>query len=194
MDDLVAYLKTLGNAGEIGVTSTAIRILVPLPPKATAPELNAALRAVLSAFFDDVNHSGLYGRRLDIRYWDLPSERPARAMLAGALETEPPFVVAAAFLSGIEEDATAFANEHEVPVLAAFSEPEEVAGGSGGSDSKPAPISTADSPGAGWVFHLGSQTRALSPREEASARGLRLPTLDSARDSSCPSRPPASNP
>ncbi len=61
-DDLVAYIRRLGDSPEPGLTDTAIRIGVLLPP---------GDRAVWTDFFDGLNRDGgIYGRRIESVFLD----------------------------------------------------------------------------------------------------------------------------
>jgi mono/diheme cytochrome c family protein len=59
MDDLVAYLQTLGEVADPGLSADAITIATAVPSEIT--------RAVIEGWFRDVNASGgIYGRRLEL--------------------------------------------------------------------------------------------------------------------------------
>ena len=81
-----------------------------------------AVRAALTARFAAANEAGgIYGRRLELRFLDLPGppgER--RAAAARFLETEEVFAVAAAFLVGADAELAALFQEGEVPLVGPF--------------------------------------------------------------------------
>lgn len=71
LDDLVAFLRRLGNEPQPGLDDAAIVVgtVVPLTgPRAPAGE---AVRSVISGYFDDINaEGGLFGRRLKVEAID----------------------------------------------------------------------------------------------------------------------------
>lgn len=122
MDDLIAYLKTLGRTGDPGVSESALRLGVLLPPPGAPAGMGPAVRAALEARFGAANAAGgLYGRRLEARFLELPANPgERRAAAARFLETEGVFAVAAAFLSGADAELVALFQEKEVPLVGPF--------------------------------------------------------------------------
>jgi ABC-type branched-subunit amino acid transport system substrate-binding protein len=119
MEDLVAYLKTLGTTSDPGVGESSLRIGFLPPPLAG---MGQAVRAALQARFAAVNaEGGLYGRRLELVPLEVPgSPAERRVGLAEALARGNVFAVVAAFLVG-EDDALAVAfQEARVPLVGPF--------------------------------------------------------------------------
>jgi hypothetical protein len=115
-DDLVAYIRTLGAASDPGLTSTSIRVGVLLSPDR---EKAAAVREVMEAYAAALPE--LYGRRLELRFLDLPVEAKARAAAVQAfLDREQPFALAASSLLGAEEAIENVLEDNGVPALASF--------------------------------------------------------------------------
>ena len=120
MDDLIAYLKTLGNTADPGVTATALRVGVVLPPEAgpLAP-LGRAVRSALSARLDQVNRDGgIYDRRIEplfLAATGSPAER--RAQVAAFLEREEIFASVAAFFAGADLELAGAFEDQRVPVI-----------------------------------------------------------------------------
>jgi mono/diheme cytochrome c family protein len=115
-DDLVAYLRTLGAAPDPGLTSTAIRIGVLLSPDR---EKAAAVRDVMEAYAKALPE--LYGRRIELRFLELPDDAGARAAAVQAfLDREQPFALAASSLLGAEEAIEKVLEENGTPALASF--------------------------------------------------------------------------
>ena len=75
--DVIAYLKLLKHEPEPGITDSAVKIGVLLPPSAAFEGIRRAIGETLSAFFDEINaRGGIYGRRLVLSsmvYPDAPS-------------------------------------------------------------------------------------------------------------------------
>lgn len=119
-DDLVAYLQTLGRVTDPGLTDDMLRLGVVLSPDRARAE---AVRDVVSGVFDSINRAGgMYGRRVDIRFTQLPEDVSARrGAVMKFLETEQPFALTASSLLGAEQPLAALIEEREIPSLAAFS-------------------------------------------------------------------------
>ncbi len=121
MEDLIAYMKTLGTTSAPGVDESSLRIGF-LPPPAPLAGMGRAVRAALEARFAAANaEGGLYGRRLELVPLEVsgsPAER--RAGLAGALARGGVFAVVAAFLVGEDDALAAVFQEAQVPLVAPF--------------------------------------------------------------------------
>jgi ABC-type branched-subunit amino acid transport system substrate-binding protein len=122
MADLIAYLKTLGRSGDPGVSETSLRVGVLLPPAGAMSAMGDAVRAALTARFAAANEAGgIYGRRLELRFLELPGPSgERRAAAARFLETEEPFAVAGAFLAGADAELAALFQESAVPLVGPF--------------------------------------------------------------------------
>ncbi len=120
MADLVAYLKTLGERSDPGVSDTALRVGFLPPPPGPLEGMGKAVRAALEARFAAVNaEGGIYGRRLDLVPLDVaPGDR--RAGVAAALDRGDAFAVAAAFLTGGDDGLAAVFQEKRVPLVGPF--------------------------------------------------------------------------
>jgi len=123
LDDLVAYLKKLGEEKDQGLTETSIRVGVILAPRALLAERNNAVRAVLMAYFDRVNQrGGLYSRQIDLRFSDAPETQQERLRAARAfIEEEQLFVILAPFIAGADKEMAALAAEQAIPFIGAYS-------------------------------------------------------------------------
>ena len=67
--DLITYLKQLGKSLDPGLTETTIEVGTILPPGRRLAEMSQAVRAVLEAYFDEVNQAGgIYNRRIVLRF------------------------------------------------------------------------------------------------------------------------------
>lgn len=119
-EDLVAYLQTLGRVTDPGLTGDTLRLGVLLSPDRARAE---AVRDVVAGVFDRINDAGgMYGRRIDLRFMQLPENASARRdAVAKFLETEQPFALTASSLLGAEEPLATLIEEREIPSLAAFS-------------------------------------------------------------------------
>ena len=115
-DDLVAYLETLGTTADPGITATSIRIGVLLSPDR---EKAAAVREVMQAYAAALPE--IYGRRLELRFLDLPAGPGARAAAVQAfLAREQPFALAASSLLGAESAIETVVEESGTPAIVSF--------------------------------------------------------------------------
>jgi ABC-type branched-subunit amino acid transport system substrate-binding protein len=115
-EDLVAYLQTLGTTTDPGVAEKTIRIGVLLSPDR---EKAAAVRDVMQAYAAALPE--IYGRRLELRFLDLPADASARAAAVQAfLAKEQPFALAASSLLGAENAIETAIEDSGTPSIAAF--------------------------------------------------------------------------
>ncbi|HEY0781766.1 MAG TPA: ABC transporter substrate-binding protein, partial [Thermoanaerobaculia bacterium] len=128
---LLAYVRRLGHEPEPGVTAQALQVGVLLPEASQPPGAAAAIRAVLGAYFDDLNRTGgLYGRRLEARFEEIPAASAERAAkLREILDGEPPlFALAPSFIAGAEAETAAAVAQAQIPLIGALTpEPETAA-------------------------------------------------------------------
>lgn len=121
MDDLLAYMKVLGRPDAPGVTATAVKIGVVLPPAGPLKPMGEAVRSALAARFDHLNgEGGIYGRRIEPVFFETSLETDRRDQVAGFLEREPVFAAVAPFFAGADAELAAVFQERRVPVLGPF--------------------------------------------------------------------------
>ncbi len=123
LEDLVAYLKKVGKDHDEGLSEASIRVGVILAPRAQLAPMNAAVKAVLTAYFDEVNQrGGLYNRRVDLLFSEAPEALDERADAARTfIEGEALFALVAPFIAGADEALAALAAETALPFIGAFS-------------------------------------------------------------------------
>lgn len=115
-DDLVAYLTTLGTTTDPGIAEKSIRIGVLLSPDR---EKAAAVRDVMQAYVAALPE--IYGRRLELRFLDLPIDASARAAAVQSFLTkEQPFALAASSLLGAESAIETAIEDAGTPAIASF--------------------------------------------------------------------------
>jgi ABC-type branched-subunit amino acid transport system substrate-binding protein len=120
--DLLAYLKRLGHEEEPGLSAGTLHLGVLLPGGDRQESQAAALQAALTARGAELDREGgLYGRRLALRFVQLP-EPPAEreAKLREALSGEPVFALIAVALGGDETGVAAAAAAAGVPLIDAL--------------------------------------------------------------------------
>ncbi len=122
MEDLVAYLQQLGTKSDPGVTDTALKVGVVLPPAGPLSGMGQAVRAVLTARFDTLNKDGgIYGRRVEPRFFEAPQAADQRrAWAADFLDREEVFAGLAPFFAGADEEMASLFQSKEIPVVGPF--------------------------------------------------------------------------
>ncbi len=86
LDDLVAYLRRLGNEPQPGLDDTAIVVATVVPLSGPRQPVGESVRGVISGYFDDINKDGgLFGRQLKLEAIDAaaPAAKVATALSGG---------------------------------------------------------------------------------------------------------------
>jgi len=122
MEDLTAYLQQLGSGADPGVSDTAVRVGVLLPPAGSLSGMGQGVRAAINARFDALNRDGgLYGRRLEAHFFEAP--KPAdqrRSWTADFLDREEIFAGLAGFFAGADAELASLFEEKRVPMVGPF--------------------------------------------------------------------------
>lgn len=117
--DLIAYLKLVGKDLDPGVYENKIVIGTAVPTKGALAEMGQAVKAVTSAFFDELNNQGgIYDRRFELKFVET-GETPAatRANLERFITDEQVFAMTAAFIAGAEKELVPLMAQKEVPLI-----------------------------------------------------------------------------
>lgn len=116
---LVAYLRLLGTESAPGVSDTAIRLGVVLPPGEGAAARRQAIRGVLDLTAGRASaREEIYGRRIELRFLvaeGSPAERIDQ--IRAFLNAENPFALLAPHAVGIEEALARLLAETGVPAI-----------------------------------------------------------------------------
>jgi ABC-type branched-subunit amino acid transport system substrate-binding protein len=117
---LVSYMKRLGSELDPGISDKSIRLGVILPPQQTMPGASAETRAVVNAWFDEVNkRGGIFGREIEVAFIDPAGTPKERADAVRAfIEHSPVFALACSFSEGAERELSALAEEKQIPFVA----------------------------------------------------------------------------
>jgi ABC-type branched-subunit amino acid transport system substrate-binding protein/mono/diheme cytochrome c family protein len=126
LTDLIAYVKKLDSLQDPGVTVESVRVGIILPPESTMRETRTAVKAVLGAYFDQVNRDGgVFNRKIVPQFLELPvsGENPAQFsnMFSGMFNGIEPFVLTASFLAGMEGPMSVFLENNQIPLVGALS-------------------------------------------------------------------------
>ncbi|MEJ2443713.1 MAG: ABC transporter substrate-binding protein [Exilibacterium sp.] len=128
MEDLIAYLKGLGEYSPPGVSDGQIRIGVILP--AANPIKSDAIQKSLLAFIATLNAGGgVFQRKIDLFFTTAPSTAGERQTFITTLSNTDLFALVASHLDGIETLVHTFTERSGTPVVGAFSRNPTLAGG-----------------------------------------------------------------
>jgi ABC-type branched-subunit amino acid transport system substrate-binding protein len=127
---LVAYLKRISTDTDPGVEPKSITLGSMAPAEGANAETGSVVRAVLTAYFDDLNQlGGIYGRRISLRFAASGTGSAITVSNARHLVATPVFALVAPFAPGAEKDLARLAHANSVPLvgLLALSVPDEPA-------------------------------------------------------------------
>jgi len=120
---LVAYLKKLESERDPGLSADSLRLGTLLPSRGRIGDLGQAVKGILQAYVDKINHSGgIYGRRLELvvaEYAEDPAA--ARRELRKLINEGDVFALLAPFAAGIEDELGRLANDARIPVVGPLS-------------------------------------------------------------------------
>ncbi len=117
--DLVAYLKLLGKDRDPGIGESKIVIGSVIPARGALADTGQAVKAVTTAFFDELNNQGgIYNRRVEVKFVETGDTAAAtRANVEGFIKNEQVFAMTAAFIAGAEREITPLLAQQEVPLI-----------------------------------------------------------------------------
>ena len=119
MADLIAYLKRLGRDRDPGVTENSINIGTIVPVRGELASMGQAIKAVLTAFFAEVNsQGGIYNRKIELKFVEI-AETPATttANIRRFIQDEQVFAMTGAFTAGVDKEVTSLVGELGVPTV-----------------------------------------------------------------------------
>ena len=127
--DLVAFIKRLGEAVDPGLTASKTRLGVILPPSQTATA-GRIVRQALLEYFERVNSAGgIFNRRIELAFAELPSNPAHRAdAVRDFLSNENIFALVSATFAGAEFAIAAVISKTGTPAVAAFAPFPQTAG------------------------------------------------------------------
>lgn len=117
--DLIAYLGRLGSDRDPGIGETSIVIATAGPASGPLAEMGQAIRAVTSAFFDNLNNQGgVFSRRIEVRFVaTADTAAGTRANFERLLGNEHVFAMSGAFIAGSERELVSLMAQKEVPLI-----------------------------------------------------------------------------
>lgn len=119
MADLIAYLKRLGKDIDPGVSESRIIIGTILPTRSDLAGVAQAIKAVTTAYFDEVNsQGGIYNRKIELKFVDT-ADTPAAtsANVKRFIQDEQVFAMTGAFTAGSDRELATLMNDQEVPLV-----------------------------------------------------------------------------
>lgn len=122
MADLIAYIKKLGGVTDPGLTENRVRIGAVLAPAGPLSESGQAVKAVLTAYFTELNgQGGVNGRAIEPVFVEPPeSSKEREQAVKSFVENESVFALTASFIAGADKEIAGLAQSLEVPVVGAF--------------------------------------------------------------------------
>src|SRR5215204_764396 len=117
--DLVAYLKRIEEDHDPGLTDAAVRVGTLLPTGGPLAGTGAAMRDVLTAFFNELNAGGgVFGRRVELQSAETGASAAATAASVRRLVEEGQvFAFVGGMSAGADTEIAALAQELEVPFV-----------------------------------------------------------------------------
>ena len=119
MADLIAFIRHLGDSADPGIFDDALVLGCLLPPR--EPQRTLA-RGTVDAYVNHLNDRGsLYGRRLEVRYLDLPENLTERMQETLAfVDREKPFALIASDVTGMERELARALDQRDTPLIGAM--------------------------------------------------------------------------
>ena len=117
--DLVAYLKRVGKDRDPGITDNKIVIGTAVPANGPLAEMGQAIKAMTTAFFDEINsQGGIYNRRIEVKFAET-GDTPAatRTNFERLIKEGQVFALTGAFVAGAESEVIPLTAQQEVPLI-----------------------------------------------------------------------------
>jgi ABC-type branched-subunit amino acid transport system substrate-binding protein len=119
MADLIFYLQHLGEDRDPGISKNEIVIGTAVPAEGAMADVGQAVKAVITAFFDEINsQGGIYSRHLELKCIET-AETPAatRVNLERLLRDEQVFAMMSVFIAGSEKEVLPLLAQQDVPLI-----------------------------------------------------------------------------
>jgi len=114
MADLVSYLKVLGRISDPGITESTITVGTIIPAEGPLADAGQSVKAVLQAYFDELNSDGgIFGRKLELQTISGSREPDVR----GKIVNGNLFALISPFTTGADQELTTLFENEELPVI-----------------------------------------------------------------------------
>jgi ABC-type branched-subunit amino acid transport system substrate-binding protein len=119
MADLIAYLKRLGKDIDPGVSESRIVIGTVLPARSDLAGISQAIKAVTTAYFDELNsQGGIYNRKIELKFIETAETTQATsAKVKRFVQDEQVFAMTGSFTAGADKELATLMQELEVPLV-----------------------------------------------------------------------------
>jgi ABC-type branched-subunit amino acid transport system substrate-binding protein len=121
LQDLIAYLKVIATAQDPGLSQSGIRVGSVLPLKGPLAELGQAMKAVMEAYFTEINRTGgIYGRQIELQVVEYAGVKPAIVSAFEKLIEDGVFAIVGGVTSGADTEISALVEVEEIPLIGPF--------------------------------------------------------------------------
>src|SRR6185295_10082692 len=119
MADLLAYLKRIDTDLDPGLTETNVTVGLVLPSSGALAEVGAAMKDVVSAYFDSVNNrGGIFSRKIELKVVDAGAGGAATSTAAQDFaHKEQVFAFVSGLSAGNDPQLAALARTEEIPII-----------------------------------------------------------------------------
>ncbi len=119
VEALIAYLGRLGNDHDPGLAAGEVTFATLLPSTGPQADLGQSVRAVLEAYFAEINATGgVFGRRLRLRAVEPSTARPGPVLAAEQRQAlAEGFAVLSPLASGAEAELSDLAEDEALPLV-----------------------------------------------------------------------------
>jgi len=122
LSDLIAYLSRLGTDHDPGITDNRMVIGAVLPQKGPVGEMGQALKAAITAYFDDLNsNGGIFNRRIELRFVETgDTPEVTRANIERLLQGDEVFAMTVSLIAGADKEIPSVMAQMKVPMVGAL--------------------------------------------------------------------------
>jgi len=119
MADLLAYLKRIDTDLDPGLTETNVTVGLVLPSSGALAEVGAAMKDVVSAYFDSINNrGGIFSRKIELRVADAGAGGATTSTAAqNFAHKEQVFAFVSGLSAGNDPQLAALARTEEIPII-----------------------------------------------------------------------------
>lgn len=119
MADLLAYLKRIDTDLDPGLTETNVTVGLVLPSSGALAEVGAAMKDVLTAYFDSINsRGGIFSRKIALKVADAGAGGAATSTAAqNFAQKEQVFAFVSGLSAGSDPQLAALARTEEIPII-----------------------------------------------------------------------------
>jgi ABC-type branched-subunit amino acid transport system substrate-binding protein len=119
MADLLVYLKRIDTDLDPGVTETNVTVGLVLPSSGALAEVGAAMKDVLTAYFDSINsRGGIFNRKIELKVADAGAGGAAIPTAAqNFAQKEQVFAFVSGLSAGSDPQLAALARNEEIPII-----------------------------------------------------------------------------